>query len=476
MKYFFFFLLSFRLSVFSQNEYSKQKLDSIKTSLDVVFENPLFKDSKFGFIAKSLRTGQILYEANASDLLSSASCMKLVTTAAALDRWGTNYQFRTGFYTDGHFKNGVIDSNLYVKGYGDPYFTSEILLRTIYHLKAMGLTQIKGNIIADDSYLKDSPNAETNDRAYSAIGSALGFSFNCVAIYVQPGEKIGDSAVVFTEPVSSLIRVINYAKTADSTSGVGVSNYSVTANYHKEKMTIYVSGTMGLGEPETVIYKRINEPALFTGTIIKETFELFGISIKGKVFTGITPKNVKIVAEPPSYDLSYMVAGINKWSNNYAATQLLMIMGAQEFGPPGTDEKGIRAMKPFLTKVGLSDREITIVDGSGLDAGNKITPSAMARLLEFMHRDFNAPEFISSFSIAGLDGTEKKRFKKNGGPAKHSRLKIGYLHGISGLAGYIETKQRDLVAFCLLTNGFPKEYYESVKQLEDKVCTILSNQ
>lgn len=474
MKSFLFFVFAFTLPLVSQDFYSQPKLDSMKASFDAVMEDRLFKESDCGFMAKSLHTGQILYEKNSLSLLSTASCMKLLTTAAALDRWGSNYQFRTGFYTDGNFSNGTIDSNLYIKGYGDPYFTSEILLRTVYHLKAMGLTEIRGNIIADDSYLQDAPNAETNDRAYSAVGGALGFNFNSVAIYVQPGEKIGDSAVVFTEPISSLIRVVNYAKTADSTGGVGISNYSVSAKYNKEKMTIYVSGTMGLGEPETVIYKRINEPALFAGTIIKEAFELYGIRVKGSVLTGITPQKVKTVAEPPSYDLSYIIAGINKWSNNYAATQLLMIMGAQEFGPPGTDEKGIRAIQPFLKKVRISDNEIHVIDGSGLDAGNKMTPAAMIRLLEYMYRSFYSPEFLSSFSIAGLDGTEKKRFKKNGGPAKQSRLKIGYLHGISGLSGYIETRRGDLVAFCLLTNGFPKDYYESVKQLEDKICTILA--
>lgn len=426
-------------------------------------------------MARSLRDGRVLYEKNAGALLSPASCMKLVTTAAALDRWGSNYRFRTGFYTDGDYSNGIIDSNLYVKGYGDPYFTSEILLRTVYHLKAMGLREIKGNIIADDSYLQDTPNAETNDRAYSAVGGALGFNFNSVAIYVQPGKKAGDSAVVFTEPISSLIRVVNYAKTADSSSGIGINNYTVSAKYNKEKITVFVSGTIGLGEEETVIYKRVNEPALYTAAIIKETFELYGIDVKGNVLTGVMPNKTKTIAEPPSYDLSYIVAGINKWSNNYAATQLLMIMGAQEFGPPGTDEKGIRAMQAFLKKVGISDEEICIVDGSGLDAENKITAAAMIRLLEYMYRGFYSPEYLSSFSIPGLDGTEKKRFKKNGGPQKQSRLKIGYLHGISGLSGYIDTRRGDLVAFSLFTNGFPKEYYESVKQLEDKICAILFN-
>lgn len=466
---------SVSLSAFCQS-YRSETLDSLKKAIDGLYEEQLMVKSKTGFIAKSLKSGQVLYAHHAAEMLSTASCMKLVTTAAALDRWGANHHFITGFYSDSAFDGRVVRGNLYIKGYGDPYFTTEILFRTVYHLKALGLQRIEGDLIADDTYLLDTPNAETNDRAYSAMGSALGYNFNTVVICIRPGTNVGDSAVVFTEPISNLIQIVNFAKTADSGSGIGVNNFTVSASYTGEKMRIMVSGTMGIDEEELAIYKRVNEPAKFAAQIIRETFELFGIPVKGQVRLGRTPKNVETIAEPASNDLSAVIAGINKWSNNYAATQLLMNMGADEFGPPGTDDKGIRAIQPFLDKVGIRSDQITMIDGSGLDIANKTTPEALLRVLEYMATVHTlSPEYLASFSIAGVDGTERKRFQKNGGPQGRARLKIGYLHGVSGLAGYIDTIHNDRIAFVMLTNDFPKEYYESVKRIEDRLCALLGN-
>ena len=56
-----------------------------------------------------------------------ASNVKLVTTLAALKYLGPNYKFKTKIYTDGSIQNGVLNGNLYVKGFGDPKLVSEQL-------------------------------------------------------------------------------------------------------------------------------------------------------------------------------------------------------------------------------------------------------------------------------------------------------------------------------------------------------------
>lgn len=452
--------------------YSSAKLDSLKKKLDVIFSQKLFKESSVGFYAKSLKSGQALYQRNETKLLSTASCMKLVTTAAALDKWETNRQFKTSFYTDGKLEKGILKGNLYVKGFGDPYLVTEKLLKFIYHLKAAGWTSITGDIVADDSYLSDTPNAEINDRAYSAVGGALGFNFNTVTVFVRPGKEPGDSAQVFIEPISNWFTIVNNAKTGDSNSTT-IDNYKVSAQFNKHSMILTVYGVIGIDEKELEIYKRVDDPTRYTATVILETLKQFGISVQGTARKAVVPAGAEWLYDLSSYDLSYIISGVNKWSNNYVAGQLLMIMGAEEFGAPGTDEKGLRAIKPFLTKVGIHDHEMTMVDGSGLDARNKMSASALVRLLEYMSGSRWSSEYLSSLSIAGVDGTERKRFKKNGGPAGAGRLKIGYLWGVSTLSGYIETKNGDQIAFAILTNDFPKEYYESIKQLEDQICTAL---
>jgi D-alanyl-D-alanine carboxypeptidase/D-alanyl-D-alanine-endopeptidase (penicillin-binding protein 4) len=422
-----------------------------------------------------MTTGQSLYEYNADSLLSTASCMKLVTTAAALDRWGKNRFFKTAFFIQDSVVDSVIYGPLFVKGYGDPYFTTEIMLKTVYHFHTMGIREIKGSIIADDSYLQDTPNSEKNDRAYAALGNALSFNFNTVTICVRPG-TVGDTAKVFTEPASDLFRIVNRTLTVDSGSGVTIDHNNVSMSFGKDVITIYVGGTIASDELEYTIYKRVNNPPIYAATVLKETFRKMGIRITGDVKQGYVPRKSKLFHETYSYDLGYIISGINKWSNNQAAGQLCMIMGAEEYGVPGTDEKGIIAMKPFLTKAGIDSGDIIMVDGSGLDGRNKMTPRAHVRLLNYMYHRFQvSPEFVSSLSIGGVDGTERKRFKKNGGPVNRSRLKIGYLWGISGLSGYIETRRGDVIAFCMLTNDFPKDYYDTIKRIEDQVCAILGN-
>lgn len=462
---------------YAQNQsisYTSSQLDSLDARLQSVLENKILRDARVGLIAKSLRTGQALFERNADSLLSTASCMKLVTTAAALDRWGKNKYFRTAFFTNDSVVNGTLKGNLYIKGYGDPYFVTEILLKTVYHFKSMGITEIKGDLIADDSYLQDSPNAYRNDRAYSALGSALSFNFNTFTICARPG-KTGDTAHVFIEPMYPQFTIINRTLTTDSGTGVTIDHNTVSVKYDKNLMTVYVGGTIASDELEFNLYKRAQDPALYTSTVFRDALAQFGIAVKGKIRTGVVPKTATLIHETYSYDLAYIIGGINKWSNNQAAGQLLMILGAEEFGAPGTDEKGLRAIQPFLKKAGITSDEIVMVDGSGLDAQNKMTPRAQARLLEYMYNTFEyGSEYVSSLSIAGVDGSERKRFRKKGGPVGRARLKIGYLWSVSGLSGYIATSRGDVIAFCSLMNGFEKDDYETVKQLEDTICITLS--
>ncbi len=476
----FFLCLSLRAqNGFSIPKYSQEKLKEIQKAVDEIYNDPFMDTLRCGFYAKSMKTGQILAAYNEDSLLSTASCMKLVTTAAALERWGNSHTFRTGFYTDGPIVNGVVEKNLYLKGFGDPYFLPEILLRAAYHMKALGITEVKGKLIADDSYLIDTENAETNDRAYSAIGGALGFNFNIVNICVRPGEKVGDTAIVFAEPISKLIKIINGTKTTDSGTGIGVNHNTTFARYTPQGITISLYGAIGIDEPEFNIFKKIENPTMWTATVVKETLDMLNIPIRGGIEKGTTPEDAKLIIDPPSYDLSYIIAGVNKWSNNYVAGQLLMVMGAEEFGTPGTDEKGIRAIRKFLDKVGVSNKEITMVDGSGLDVRNQMTPKAQVKLMEYMFNDFRyMPEYVASFSIGGIDGTEKKRFKKN--PYKNlvqnTRAKVGFLYGVNGLSGYIQaTSNHDVIAFSILTNNHAKDYYETVKRFEDRLAKILSD-
>ena len=73
--------------------------------------------------------------------------MKLVTTYAALQILGPEYQWKTEFYLDGRLKNGALFGNLAVKGYGDPYLVEETyeenkLSLVLFSIKADKLSEL----------------------------------------------------------------------------------------------------------------------------------------------------------------------------------------------------------------------------------------------------------------------------------------------------------------------------------------------
>ena len=402
-------LVFIQAGIFAQIPYSPKRLDSLKTEIEAILAKPLMQRSDVGVYAKSLHGGQALFSRAADTKRSTASCLKLLTTATALRRWGPAHTFKTDFLHDGEIENGILKGNLYIKGYGDPYFVTEILFKTINHLYAGGLQEIRGNLVFDDSYLADVRNAETNDRAYSAIGGALAFNFNTVVVNIRPGRHVGDPAIVFSEPRSKFFKIINNARTLSIGKGNNLGHHNIHMSFAENYNTIQVNGGIAVDAQEVSIYKRVSQPARFYATVMRETLGLFGINVTGKTVFKAVPQGLKLLYEVPSFDLTYIIAGVNKWSNNFVAGQLLMIMGAEEYGVPGTDIKGIEVLKQTLDSIGIKPGAYHIVDGSGLDVRNKMTPAAMVRILDFMQRDFRyAPEYVSSLSIAGVDGTGEK--------------------------------------------------------------------
>lgn len=96
----------------------------------------------------------VLYSFNSDAKMIPASITKMVTSAAALMKLGKDYFFKTAILTDDiNINDGVINGNIYLKGYGDPDFSSSDLRRMSDNLANLGITSITGNLIYDESFL-----------------------------------------------------------------------------------------------------------------------------------------------------------------------------------------------------------------------------------------------------------------------------------------------------------------------------------
>lgn len=431
-----------------------------------------------GIIAASMETGEILYERNSDQLMIPASVAKVFTMYAALKKLKPTSSFKTTIHTSGTLRDGKLSGDLYLRGGGDPSLVSERLWMLCNELVRSGIRSITGNIVADSSFFDEEKTPDSRpkylkDQAYNAPVGALSFNFNTTTIYVKPGESAGSPPVVYTDPENSYIDVVNQGTTGKpgSKNSIQVSR----TDYVKGDIgdTVLLRGSIPLEHREMRFYKNIVNPALYTAHMFRTFWEQRGLKFTGNVVEGTVPAGAKQILEFESMPLWQVVWGMNKFSNNFVADQILKKLGAEAWGPPGTREKGVTAMQDALEDLGINRKSYEFTDGSGLTRETKVTPRQILTVLNASYHDFSvAPEAIASLGIAGADGTLRNRFP-NTAVENVLRAKTGTLDGVTALAGYVPSQDKELLAFVILLND-PKVKFGRMTGWADQVAMAFS--
>ena len=115
---------------------------------------------RWGAMVVSLTRGDTLWHLQPGASMLPASTMKLFTSALALDRFGSAYQFRTEAMRDGVLgPDGVLTGNLVLRGDGDPSLSPRLfggspdgpMTQLAREVAASGIKRITGDIVADGS-------------------------------------------------------------------------------------------------------------------------------------------------------------------------------------------------------------------------------------------------------------------------------------------------------------------------------------
>jgi D-alanyl-D-alanine carboxypeptidase/D-alanyl-D-alanine-endopeptidase (penicillin-binding protein 4) len=140
-----------------------------------------------------------------------------------------------------------------------------------------------------------------------------------------------------------------------------------------------------------------------------------------------------------SLPLAEIIAKVNKHSNNVMAKQLLYTLGAEKLGPVGTENKGRQVVREWLTERGLDIADLEIANGAGLSRNSRMTAKNLGDLLRFAYESPFMPEYLSSLSLSGLDGTLSRRFRDNALTGQ-AHMKTGSLDHVSAVAGYFQAQ------------------------------------
>lgn len=417
--------------------------------------------------------GKTVFETNSDKPMIPASNTKLFTTAAALYLMGPKYELTTKIFTDDFdIKNGIVNGNLYIKGFGNSTFTTKDLDSLIELLTLQGIKKINGNIVGDDTYFD---NLYTRDdwiigeRANVKLPpvSALVINKNQFVISFHSNGKIGSKLKYKIKPDASFIDVNMKAKVTKFRSRPRIIT-KTTGN----KIQVTVKGGLRKRRSQRSYVVNIYNPPLYFALLTKEKLQKKGIKVLGKAEVGKTPLNGNELASIGIF-LDDLISLINKNSNNYLAECLFKALGAFYSGEQGNSFYATQAILSTFEDEQIIDDATVIVDGSGISRFNTVTTGSIGRLLFKIYNDeYLYEDFYKSLSISGIDGTLKDR-RLNGFITGNFHGKTGTLNGVSALSGYLTSRSNKVYIISMIM----KYKYGGAsfhKNIEDRILVELS--
>ncbi len=391
----------------------------------------------------------------ADEAMNPASVMKLVTTYAALDMLGPAYTWKTDVLAIG-LKGDTVSGNLYLQGHGDPALTLENFWLMLRALKQRGVRIIKGDLIVDQRYFdlpKTDPNGFDNKgyRAYNTNPEATLISFKAVSARFIPSAD-GNSLRVVLDPDLPQIKLQSQVTVK---AGACPNDWRESINRDVQNgartATIVLRGSFATDCGEKSLQFNLLANGEFIEGLFRQLWMEMGGVWLGSIKEGNVPESERTLLSWESKPLSEIIRDVNKWSNNLMARTILLTLGAERFGAPGTTAKGERAVKSWLSQKKLEMPELVIENGAGLSRQERISSKNLGDLLVDAFHSPAMPELIASLPIAGTDGTMKKRLK-NSDMTGYAHIKTGTLDGVKTIAGYVLSKSGRRYALIFLVN------------------------
>ncbi len=503
---------------------SSKSILTLQQDIQKLLDASGLRTLRYGISIFSVDSKKYFFEKNSDMPLTPASVSKLFTAVSALYYLGSDYKLKTELYLDGAIQNNILVGDIYLVGYGNPFFKTAHLDSMAQIIKGFGVKEIRGNIYADGSFFDD----VTERLEYSGDkdivqalqpNTALIINNNILKVTVSAGSRAGQLVSVQTDPpsdafsfnikakVHGYIReqrkkepsrnrrssielpknlnnkflitdiiagdspsdIVQRRQSSESQDGISVK----TTLQNDGSQLITVSGRLEAGKSYTY-FDFIRKPDLVCAGSLKNKLEQLGINIIGslsqKSIKSIDNKSKLRIIYEVSNNISDLIVPMIKNSDNFLAEVLFKIIGAKSGKLRDNAKETRRLIQNMLENFGINCKECVFYDGSGLSRRSKVTADAIALLLGKIYTTNYGKIIDSSLAIASVDGTIRNRFI---GTLAENNLhgKTGTHSNVSALAGYVLTLDGERLAYSMIFNGGDINTYKS---LENDIGALLA--
>ncbi len=444
------FFLGFSLIV-SLISFGQKEVERLGTAFKTFEADTQFKHAIISLYVVDSKTGKILFDKNSQLGLAPASCLKVVTSAAAFELLGKGYRYKTELLSYGKIKDSVLSGYLELKGFGDPTLgswrfsntgSSALTARWIKAVKQKKIKSVSGEIIFNGLAFsfQSIPEGwiwEDVGNYYGAGASALNWRENQFDLILKAGDKPGDDVSILEAiPKNYGGTFLNELKTGAKGSGDNAVIYLPTnGNW-------LVKGTVPAGEKNFKISGAIQNPVTLLGDELRKAFDSASIAYK-KSSGGLEEVSyVTLISDIITVDeyFSPPLDSINYWflqkSVNLFGEAFVKTIAYEKTGFGSTDT-GVNIIKNFWSKNGIEKSALHIIDGSGLSPANRVTTNALVTVMQYAKKQNWYASFYNALP------------EQNG-----IKMKSGYIGGVRSYTGYVKSASGAEYTFSFIINNF----------------------
>ncbi len=439
--------------------------------VDAIANGYTLKGAQVGILIEDANpSARVLYTRNAQQKFVPASNVKLLTTAAALQKLGPNFSIRTSVLGQPNSPK----QDLYVVGRGDPTFTSYQINLLAGQLKQQGIRQVNSLTAVDNYFTGPIVNpywdAEDYRAGYGAPANSLILNRNELGFTAIPGRVGQPLRIVWDRPdFVRGWRIENNSRTVSS------GNEFINAGQKPGQKVMDVRGQLIAGTDSDNTSIAVLDPASYFAEQFQQSLNAYGLNTaRIKVSNSSPPAGLVELAAVQSPPLRAFINPTNLYSVNIYAEAMLKALG-RSVDPSTTNAytTGASAVSQVLTDMGVAPNSISIVDGSGLSRRDMVTPEAFVDTLQAMAKTPNAAIYRNSLAVAGRSGTLSNRMKGTNAEGRFQG-KTGTLSNTYSLSGYLNPPNHPTLVLTILINGTNAKGSD-VRSLIDQIVIQAAN-
>jgi len=421
------------------------------------------KNRYIGYMLYDLSEKKVIESFNSRKTFIPASTQKVITTIGALDILGKNYKFKTILAKTGFIRDGILHGDLIIKGYGDPLFSMNNLMIFVTALKKVGIKEIEGSIIYDQSHLpfiqRLNPDMD-NDLSYNTSVSALSLDFNSIWAHWLVRRRKNQYSLTLTPSHEGNRNVIDHKKRKDY----------ITYSYNKRNGR----ETWSLNKAVKKYYgsKRIpvKDPGRHSAFMLQKLCNITGIKTSNKIKAGVMPSSAQIISTHKSPSVLSMSGALITYSNNMMA-ELLALSTAKKLTGKNLNQKDAMSaiVNHYKKKIpSISWKGINLINGSGLTSKTRLTPEQLTGFLIYADNHYYGRRSYRDLLTPGGWGWSMKKRLYTPEVAFKVWSKTGTINYSLGLSGYLFGKSGKEYAFTIFVTDYKKRFdFEKVPQNRD---------